>query len=224
MNLPPDPIVQFHQWQHEAQGRVAGASLGRRLRWFLSRLFRRMVSWLLHGDDIPEANAAALATADADGRPSARMVLVKEASRDGFVFYTNYRSRKAAELDANPHAALVFHWTYPPRQIRIEGRTERLDPAASAAYFHSRPRGSQLGAVASHQSQPIDSRDQLLSRVAEVEARYRDQEIPLPDYWGGYRLIPERIEFWQGRVNRLHDRMLYQRDPSGEWRTTLLQP
>jgi pyridoxamine 5'-phosphate oxidase len=224
MKLDDDPIAQYHAWQREARGPIAGDSLGRRLRWRLSRWFRRLVVWLLGGDDLPEANAAALATADAGGRPSARMVLVKQASADGFVFYTNYGSRKAAELAANPRAALVLYWAYPPRQIRVEGAVERLDPAASAAYFHSRPRGSQIGARASRQSQPLGSRGELEARFAELEARYRGREVPWPEFWGGYRLVPERIEFWQGRVDRLHDRVLYRRDPAGGWQQTLLQP
>ena len=170
---------------------------------------------------LPES--LALATASADGRPSARMVLLKGVGPDGFRFFTNYGSRKAAELDANPHAALCFHWSVLQRQLRIEGRVERLSTEESAAYFATRGRGSQIGAWASDQSRPIPDRTKLQAQVAEIEARFAGKDIPLPEFWGGYRLIPDRFEFWQGRANRLHDRLAYTpRD--GGWEITRLQP
>ncbi len=170
---------------------------------------------------LPES--LALATASADGRPSARMILLKGVGPDGFRFFTNYGSHKAAELDSNPQAALCFHWSVLERQVRIEGRVERLSTEESAAYFATRGRGSQIGAWASDQSRPIPDRAELQAQVAEIEARFAGKDIPLPDFWGGYRLIPDRFEFWQGRANRLHDRLAYTpRD--GGWEITRLQP
>ena len=171
---------------------------------------------------LPESMA--LATATAAGRPSVRMVLLKGASPDdGFRFFTNYGSRKAAELDANPHASLCFHWSVLERQVRVEGRVERLPAEASVAYFASRGRGSRIGAWASRQSRPIPDRARLEAQVAEIEARFAGRDVPLPDFWGGYRLIPDRIEFWQGRANRLHDRLVYT-PVDGGWEITRLQP
>ena len=170
---------------------------------------------------LPESMA--LATATPDGRPSARMVLLKGVGPDGLRFFTNYDSRKAAELDANPRAALCFHWSVLERQVRVEGRVARLSTEASAAYFATRSRGSQLGAWASKQSHPVADRAALEESVAATEARFEGGEVPLPDFWGGYLLLPDRFEFWQGRANRLHDRLLYV--PSGEsWEITRLQP
>ncbi len=169
---------------------------------------------------LPEAMT--LATATPDGAPSARMVLLKSYGEDGFVFYTNYGSRKAAELDANPRAALLLHWAVLQRQVRIEGTTARVSAEESDAYFRTRPRGSRIGAWASDQSATLDSRATLEARVRDVEARY-DDDIPLPPFWGGYRLLVERIEFWQGRANRLHDRLLYHRAQPG-WRVERLYP
>ena len=226
MKLDQDPIAQFAAWQRTARGELPPrANLGQRMRRWFSRILRRIFVWLLKGDDIPEANAATLATADAAGVPSARMVLVKEASPEGFYFYTNYGSRKAAELDANPHAALVFHWAYPPRQVRVEGEVVKLDQEQSEAYWRTRPRGSQLGAMASHQSEPLAAGEQLGDRVAAMREGYRDRDIPCPSFWGGYRIVPRRIEFWEGRASRLHERVVYERDAGdGEWRTHDLQP
>jgi len=171
-----------------------------------------------------EPNAMTLATADANGRPSARVVLLKGLSEEGFVFFTDYRSRKGEELDANPQAALAFYWAELERQVRAVGAVERLSRADSEAYFRSRPRGSQLGAWASHQSALLEDRALLLGRVEELQARYGDGEVPLPPHWGGYRLIPDEVEFWQGRPNRLHDRIVYTRSPESGWRRARLSP
>jgi pyridoxamine 5'-phosphate oxidase len=164
-----------------------------------------------------------LATATADGAPSARMVLLKGADEDGFVFYTGYGSRKADELAANPRAALVLYWQPLGRQVRVEGDVERVSETESAAYFASRPRGSQLAAWASQQSRPLESRDELERRYAELEREYEGREVPLPRHWGGFRLRPNAIEFWQHRDNRLHDRVRYTRAREG-WRAEVLSP
>jgi len=151
------------------------------------------------------------------------MVLLKGVDARGFVFFTNYGSRKAAELDANPHAALCFHWTELERQIRVNGSVTRISPAESDSYFQSRPRGSRLGAWASKQSTPLATREELEARVREVEERFGDGHVPLPPFWGGYRLEPDTIEFWQGHEDRLHDRLVYTRSGSS-WRTERLYP
>jgi pyridoxamine 5'-phosphate oxidase len=165
-----------------------------------------------------------LATATADGKPSARMVLLKQVDERGFVFYTNYRSRKANELDDNPQAALVFYWTQLDRQVRVEGRVVRVSAAESDEYFRTRPRESQLGALASPQSEVIESRKVLEENFRELEARYAGREVERPEHWGGYRLVPERIEFWQNRVGRLHDRINYERQADGSWSINRLAP
>lgn len=174
--------------------------------------------------DVPLPESAALATATPDGRPSCRQVLLKEFDERGFVFYTNYESRKAAELEANPRAALTFHWTALQRQVRIEGTVERTSTEEAAGYFASRPRESQIGAWASPQSREIGSRDELESRAAARAEQFAGGDVPLPPFWGGYRLLPEWIEFWQGRVGRLHDRLLYERRDGGGWTMRRLAP
>ena len=174
-------------------------------------------SGLIH----PEAMT--LATASADGRPSARIVLLKEVDGSGFVFYTNYESRKAQEIEANPHASLVFHWAPLERQVRVEGSVERVSREQSRKYYLSRPRGSQIGAWASRQSRPLERREDLEQRVAELSRRFEGQDIPLPDFWGGYRVRPTRIEFWQGRASRLHDRLIFEPEGDG-WTTHRLYP
>jgi pyridoxamine 5'-phosphate oxidase len=165
----------------------------------------------------------ALATADASGRPSTRMVLLRGVDERGFVFHTNYNSRKARELDENPRAALCVHWPAMEEQIRVEGRVERLADDESDAYFDARPRGSQLGAWASNQSAPLATREQLEEEYRATERRFEGQPVPRPPFWGGYRLIPERIEFWYGRPDRLHDRLLYVRE-AGSWTIARLYP
>jgi pyridoxamine 5'-phosphate oxidase len=171
-----------------------------------------------------DVTAMTLATADAEGRPSARVVLLKGFDARGFVFYTNRESRKGRELRANPHAAICAYWPHIGEQVRIEGAIEEVDDAESDTYFASRPRESQLGAWASAQSAPLASRELLLSTVRELDVRYRGHEVPRPPHWGGYRLRPERIEFWTSGEFRLHDRILYVRDESGQWRSERLYP
>ena len=184
--------------------------------------FRR---WWRQAEDagVLLAESMTLATATPDGRPSARLVLLKDVSEGGFVFFTNYGSRKSQELVANPFAALAFHWAVLQRQVRVEGRVERVSEEESAAYFATRPRGSQVGAWASRQSQPIRQRSDLEAQVEEIRKRFGAGAVPLPPFWGGYRLVPERIEFWQGRADRLHDRVLHTRTADG-WQAERLQP
>jgi len=173
--------------------------------------------------NLPLPEAMTLATATPDGRPSARMVLLKQVDEDGFVFFTNYHSAKAEQLDANPYAALVFYWSRLDRQVRVEGTVIRTSAEESRDYFKTRPRESQIGAWASAQSEVIASREVLEQRAHELEEQYGDREIECPEYWGGYRVKPERIEFWKSRIGRLHDRILYQRDSDG-WTITRLAP
>ncbi|HSS79282.1 MAG TPA: pyridoxamine 5'-phosphate oxidase [Thermoanaerobaculia bacterium] len=168
--------------------------------------------------------AMVLATADREGRPAARVVLLKGLDERGLVFYTHYESRKGQELLENPKAALVFYWSALERQVRIEGTVEKISREESAAYFDTRPRGSRLGAWASPQSRPLAGRDELEERVAAAAERFADGDIPLPDDWGGYLVRPESIEFWQGRPSRLHDRLRYERHPEGGWRIERLAP
>ena len=190
----PNPVKQFETWFEEALG--AG----------------------LH-----EPNAMTLATATPEGKPSTRTILLKGYDERGFVFYTNYEGRKANEMATNPHVALLFYWGELERQVRVEGRAYRIPEEESDAYYARRPRGSRLGAWASEQSRPVESRNVLEERVRELEAEYEEREIPRPPFWGGYRVEPESFEFWQGRENRLHDRLLY--TPSdGGWKMGRLQP
>jgi len=173
---------------------------------------------------IPMPEAAAVATSSADGRPSVRMVLVKQFDARGFVFYTNYESRKADELQSNPRAALLFYWGSLGRQVRIEGPAERTSIEESVAYARSRPRNSQLSALASAQSHAIESREALEQRVAELAAEYDGRELPVSEIWGGFRVVAVSFEFWQQRADRLHDRLVYTRTTGGEWRIERLGP
>ena len=171
---------------------------------------------------LPEA--VSLATATREGRLSSRMVLLKDFDETGFVFYSNYESRKGLELAENPNAALVFYWRQLERQICITGTVSKVSREESEAYFRTRPRGSQIGALTSSQSQVVASREVLENRFQQLMAEYEEGEVPLPSYWGGYRLSPVTIEFWQGRSDRLHDRFLYKRQPGGPWQLERLSP
>lgn len=189
-----DPFILFDRWFHDA----------------------RRAGIYLH-------ESMTVATASPDGTPSARQVLLKEHGPEGFVFYTSYDSRKAAELEANPRAALLLHWATLHRQVRVEGRVERTTQEESEAYHASRPRGSRVAAWASEQSAPLESREALERRFREKDAEFPGENVPLPPFWGGYRVRAERVEFWQGRANRMHDRILYVLEGDG-WRVGRLSP
>jgi pyridoxamine 5'-phosphate oxidase len=194
-DLLPDPVALLERWYAEA---CAAA--------------------------VPQADAMTLATATADGRPSARIVLLKGLDARGLTFFTNEHSRKGRELAANPWAALVLLWAPLERQVRVTGAVARLGAEESDAYFATRPRGSQLGAWASEQSRPLPRREELDARWAALEVRYAGQDVPRPPHWGGFRVEPAEIEFWQGRADRMHDRFLYARAAGGGWERTRLQP
>lgn len=190
----PDPVAQFRSWFRQAR-RVG----------------------------LPLAESFTLATVAPDGKPDARMLLLKGVDERGFVFYTNYESRKGAELDKNPNVCLVFHWNELFRQVRIEGRLEKVSAEESNAYFQSRLRGSRIGAWASRQSSVVSGRAELEDAFRKFHDEFKGKPVPLPPYWGGYRVTPQRIEFWQGRPNRLHDRLCYVRE-GGEWKKSRLAP
>lgn len=191
---PPDPYLLFAAWFGDAEAAAT-----------------------------PNVNAMTLATVGAGGRPSARIILLKEVDDRGFVFFTNYDSRKGQELDATGRAALLFYWQAFERQVRVEGTVERIDAAASDAYFAARPRASRIGALASPQSQPLASRAELEDKVAAIEAELAGADPVRPPWWGGYRVVPELIEFWQGQPSRLHDRVLYTA-AAGAWTRSRLAP
>lgn len=187
------------------------------------KLFRNWFDTAIaSGSRLPESMT--LATATPEGKPSARVVLLKQVDADGFVFYTNYRSAKANELDGNPQAALVFYWVGLDRQVRVEGTVGRVSAEESDQYFKTRPRESQLGALASPQSEVIESREVLEERLRTLERAYQDREVERPEHWGGYRLKPQRIEFWENRPGRLHDRIAYDQQADGSWTITRLAP
>jgi pyridoxamine 5'-phosphate oxidase len=194
-DLDPDPIKQFSNW------------------------FTAAIE-----AEIRDVNAMSLATAGRDAKPSVRVVLLKGFDQDGFVFFTNYESEKGVQLEANPYASLAFYWIELDRQIRIAGKTEKTSRQESEGYFHSRPIGSQLGAWASRQSEVLDGRRVLDARMVEMTERFGDNPIPLPPHWGGYRVKPDTMEFWQGRPNRLHDRFRYRRQTDGSWLIERLAP
>ena len=187
-------------------------------------LFDRWFEEAKDSDD-PEPNAMIVATVNADGHPAARTVLLKEVTERGFIFYTNYDSRKGHEIDAHPHVAVVFNWLELQRSVRIEGRVEKVDEATSTEYFQSRPKKSQIGAWTSPQSQVIPDREFLDQRKEDLEKKYQDSEVlPKPDNWGGYIVLPEMIEFWQGRSSRLHDRLVYRPADNDNWKRERLAP
>jgi pyridoxamine 5'-phosphate oxidase len=188
--------------------------------------FRQFEKWFAEAEasKLPDPNAMILATAGRDGRPSARTVLLKGLDGRGFVFYTNYESRKGRELEANPRATLLFPWSALERQVIVEGAITRVAREESETYFHSRPRASQVAAASSPQSSIVAGRSVLEDGVKVLEKRYAGQEVPLPPHWGGFRLAPETVEFWQGRRNRLHDRLRYRRSPQGDWTIERLGP
>ena len=193
--VDPNPVIQFQKW------------------------FDQVCSV-----DIPEPNAMTVATVSSEGKPSARMVLLKDYDGRGFVFYTNYNSRKGQELIANPYAALVFWWAQLERQVRITGSVEKISAQESDEYFHSRPFNSRLGAWTSNQSEIVSSRQTLEQRLQQLQAKYKDLEVPRPPHWGGFRVIPVEIEFWQGRSSRLHDRLLYSKNSDSTWGIERLSP
>ena len=217
METPLDPLAT--RYEHDVRGGLHRRDLD-------PDPVRQFGNWFTAAIEagIGDVNAMSLATATPEGRPSVRVVLLKEFDHEGFVFFTNYESEKGRELDANPYAALAFYWVELDRQIRISGPVTKTSREESERYFHSRPPGSQLGAWASRQSEVLDARRVLDARMAQMTERFADKPIPLPPHWGGYRLKAEVMEFWQGRSNRLHDRFRYTLQPNGAWFIDRLAP
>jgi len=216
--LDPEPTAQFKRWFEQ----TTGARASGRVRGFFIKLYKRLL--LVAGAEPMEINAMFLATADRQGRPSGRVVLLKGFDERGFVFYTNYESRKGLELADNPCATLVFYWAEQERQVCVTGKAAKLSPEESDDYFKSRPRGSRLAAWASRQSRPVPDRAALEENWKQLDARYAGKEIPRPPNWGGYLLVPGSFEFWQGRPNRLHDRFRYSRQADNSWLIERLSP
>jgi len=217
-DLDPDPIRQFSKWFEQA----AGARVSGRLRRFCVNLYKTV--FLAETSAPIDVNAMTLATADKDGRPSARIVLLKGVDARGFIFFTNYDSRKGQELSENSRAALTFYWGFLERQVCIAGDAGKIPETESETYFKTRPRGSRIAAWASRQSAILANREALESEWKELEAKYPGENVPKPPYWGGYVLSPIRIEFWQGRPNRMHDRFRYTRQSDGTWKIERLSP
>jgi pyridoxamine 5'-phosphate oxidase len=217
-DLSDDPLAQFTNWFSHASA-TRGGTRWRRIGIALFKLWHAIL-----GHASPDVNAMVLATATKDGRPSARTVLLKGADQRGFVFFTNYDSRKGRELAENPHATLVFYWNELERQVCVAGMVTKLPREESEAYFKSRPKGSRLAAWASNQSDVVASRPVLEQRWQEMAARFPGDDVPLPPNWGGYVLAPVRIEFWQGRPNRMHDRFRYTKQPDNTWKIERLAP
>lgn len=217
-DLESDAIAQFRKWFEQA----TGARTSGRVRRFLIKLYKSV--FLIRTSAMLDLNAMTLATADRQGRPSARMVLLKGLDVRGFVFYTNYNSRKGRELEENQDAALVFYWPEQERQVCVAGQVTKVPAAESEDYFRTRPRGSQIGAWASDQSAVVRDRAELEQKWEEYEKRYANADVPCPPNWGGYVLVPMRMEFWQGRPNRLHDRFRYTRQPDRSWLIERLSP
>jgi pyridoxamine 5'-phosphate oxidase len=217
-DLNDDPMVQFQRWFDQATGARASG----RIRRFFVKWYKSML--MIRASEQLDLNAMTLATADKHGRPSARVVLLKGVDKRGFIFYTNYNSRKGGELEQNPEAALVFYWSEQERQVCVAGQVSKLPRSESEAYFRSRPRGSQIGAWASDQSTVVQDRAELEKKWRQFEEQFPGTEIPCPEHWGGYVLAPTRVEFWQGRPNRLHDRFRYTRQPDRTWLIERLSP
>ena len=217
-DLESDPIAQFRKWFDQAAGNRSGGGFRR----FFIGLYKSVL--LVTGTEPTDLNAATLATADKNGRPSARIVLLKGVDDRGFIFFTNYNSRKGRELAENPHAALVFYWSDLERQVCVAGTVGKLSQEESEAYHHSRPKGSRLAAWASQQSTVIPNRAVLEKAWNELKGKYTGEWVPIPPYWGGYVMSPERIEFWQGRPSRLHDRFCYTKQSDNSWQIDRLSP
>lgn len=217
-DLDADPITQFKRWFAQAQGARASG----RVRRFFVGLYKSLL--LIGGVEPMDLTAMTLATADKSGAPSARVVLLKGVDDRGFIFFTNYESRKGQELTENPRAALVFYWSDLERQVCVRGEVSKLAAAESDAYFKSRPVGSRLAAWASHQSAAVSDRAALEARFEQAKAQYPGEDVPRPPYWGGYVLRPASVEFWQGRANRLHDRFCYRRLGDNGWQLERLSP